>query len=141
MKAKEYLKQYRRALERVTQYDQLIERLYLQAEVQATAPKDALVKGSGKLKDPTADVAVKIAEVTARLNDQRVEALQLLDEIEKVIAAVPDPVHSRILFDRYIAGMDWYAIADEIGYDPAHTRGRLHGSALLEVQEILENLK
>lgn len=138
MRAKEYLLQYRRALERVRQLDQRIEALYLQAEIQATAPKEVSVRGSGLKRDRVAELATKIADGTTRLNDQRLEALRLCDEVSGVIDAVTDPTYSRILFDRYVGGLGWDQIADDIGYDPSHTRGRLHGSALAEAQKIID---
>ena len=137
MRAKEYLLQYRRALERIRQLDRRIDRLYLEAEIPATAPKEVDVRASARKQDRTAELAVRIAETTEALNRQRLEALEIVNEISAVIDAVADPVQSRLLFDRYVANMAWDQIALDIGYDPTHTRGRLHGSALLEVQKIL----
>ena len=137
MRAKEYLLQYRRALERIRQLDARIERLYLEAEIQATAPKEVDVKGSGLKRDRTAELAVKIADTTERLNAERLDALELVNEISAVIDRVPDTVQSRLLFDRYVAGMTWDQTAADIGHDPVHTRGRLHGAALEAVRVIL----
>ena len=61
-----------------------------------------------------------------------------MEEVASVIDAVGDPIQSRILYDRYIANMSWYDIAEDIGYDATHTRGRLHGAALEAVRKILE---
>lgn len=138
MRAKEYLLQYRRALERIRQIEDHMSRLYLQAEVQANAPKPDIVRGSGKKQDRTGDIAVKIAEASARLDLAKADSLRMLEDIASVIDAVGDPIQSRILYDRYIANMSWYDIAEDIGYDATHTRGRLHGAALEAVRKILE---
>lgn len=135
--AKCYLLQYRRALERIHQLEARIERLYAEAEVQAAAPKPDIVRGSGKKQDRTADLAVKIADISDRLWHQQMDAIDLAEEVATVIEAVPDPVQSRLLYDRYIDGMSWDEVANDIGYDPVHTRGRLHGAALIEVQRII----
>lgn len=139
MKPKEYLLQYRRALERVHQLDARLAALYADAEIQATAPKEALVTGSKQRRDRTAELAVQIAETSERLTNERIEALQLVNEISAIIDAVPSAVQARLLFDRYIAGLSWDQTASDIGYDPVHTRGRLHGAALEEVRKLLHN--
>lgn len=141
MRPKEYMMQYQRSMERVRQIEARIESLYLQAEIQASAIKADVIKARGQKQDRTGDIAVKIADMTVRLNDNRLKALRLAEEVSAVIDAVPDPIQSRILFDRYIGGMSWSDIADDIGYDPAHTRGRLHGAALESVRKILEAKK
>lgn len=141
MRAKEYLLQYRRALEQVERLDRLIESLYTQAEVQASAPKAVTVRGSGRKKDKTSEIAVKIADLSAKMNEERLEALRILEDVADLIdevGEVSEPVHARILFDRYVSGMDWWQIAEDISYDPAYTRGRLHGSAIQAAQKVLD---
>ena len=137
MKPKEYLLQYRRALERVRQIEERLARLYEEAEVQAAAPKEVNVKGSGRKRDRTAAIAVKIADTTEHLNRQRLEALEIVNEISAVIDTVEDPIQSRLLFDRYVAGMSWEQVAEDICFDPVYTRGRLHGTALESVRVIM----
>ena len=90
------------------------------------------------MQDTTSEVAVLIAEATELLNARREDALRVLNEVADVIDAVPDESLSRLLFDRYIVRMTWEDTALDIGYDPAHTRGRLHGAALESVRKILD---
>lgn len=137
MKPKDFLLQYRRALRRIEYLDKRLQRLYSEAEVQASAPKSDVVRSSSRIKDRTAELAVKIAEASERLNVERVEAVLLSETVAEVIDGVQDPVLSRLLFDRYIRGLTWEQTASDIGYDPVHTRGRLHGAALIEVQRII----
>lgn len=137
MKPKDFLLQYRRALRRIEYLDKRLQLLYAEAEVQATAPKPDVVRSSSRVKDRTAELAVKIAEASERLNAERVEAVLLSETVAEVIDGVQDPVLSRLLFDRYIGGLTWEQTASDIGYDPVHTRGRLHGAALIEVQRII----
>ena len=137
MKPKEYLLQYRRALERVRQIEEQLARLYAEAEVQAAAPKEMNVKGSGRKRDRTATIAVRIAEASERLDSQKLDALEAMKEISAVIDSVPDPIQSRLLFDRYVTGMSWEQVATDICFDPVYTRGRLHGTALEAVRVIL----
>lgn len=139
MRTKEYMLQYRRALEQVRLIDARLAELYRQAEVRATAPREISVRGSGKISDHTADLAVSIAETGERLERQRAEALRIANEIFDTIGAVPDPIQARLLFDRYILGRSWNQTADDIGHDPVHTRGRLHGAALEAVRKVREN--
>lgn len=137
MKPKDFLLQYRRALRRIEYLDKRLQLLYAEAEVQAAAPKPDVVRSSSRVKDRTAELAVKIAEASERLNAERVEAVLLSETVAEVIDGVQDPVLSRLLFDRYIGGLTWEQTASDIGYDPVHTRGRLHGAALIEVQRII----
>lgn len=139
MKPKEYMLQYRRALERVRQLDDRLARLYTEAEVQASAPKEVTVRTSGRKRDRTAELAVQIAETSERLTEQRLEALQIMNEISATIDQVQDPIHARLLFDRYVAGFSWERTAADIGYDAGHTRGRLHGAALEAVRKLQHN--
>lgn len=138
MTPKEYLIQYRKALERIRDIDRRIEQFYSIADVKAQRLKPDVVKSSGGTQDVTSDVAAMIADATAQLDKRRTEAFALLNEIADVIDSVPDATHSRLLFDRYIVRMTWEDTALDIGYDAAHTRGRLHGSALESVRKILD---
>lgn len=138
MKPKEYMWQYRRCLERVRQIESRLEMMYADASVKAVAPKVDIVKGKSKKTDRTGDLAVRIADATERLTAERIEALRIMEEVASVIDAVSDPIQSRILYDRYIANMSWFDIAEDIGYDATHTRGRLHGAALEAVRKIIE---
>lgn len=137
MKPKDFLLQYRRSLRRIEYLDKRLQLLYAEAEVQAAAPKPDVVRSSSRVKDRTAELAVKIAEASERLNAERVEAVLLSETVAEVIDGVQDPVLSRLLFDRYIGGLTWEQTASDIGYDPVYTRGRLHGAALIEVQRII----
>lgn len=140
MRTKEFLLQYRRAIERIRQLEDRIERLYAEAEVQANAPKPDLVRSSPEhVQDRTGDLAVRIADMTARLSRQRMEAIKLADTVANVIDSVEDPVLSRLLYDRYIGGMDWYEIAIDLHYNANYTRGRLHGTAIQAVREIMQH--
>lgn len=138
MKPKEYMWQYRRCLERVRQIESSLDMMYADASVKAVAPKVDVVKGKSKKTDRTGDLAVRIADATERLTAERIEALRIMEEVASVIDAVSDPIQSRILYDRYIANMSWFDIAEDIGYDATHTRGRLHGAALEAVRKVLE---
>lgn len=138
MRPKEFLLQYRKALERINAIDRRIEEYYTLADAKAAPIKPDVVRGSGQMQDTTSEVAVLIAEATELLNERREDALRILNEVADVIDAVPDASLSRLLFDRYIVGMTWEDTALDIRYDPAHTRGRLHGAALESVRKILD---
>ena len=139
MTAKEYLLQYRRALERIRQIEDQINRLYAEAEVQAKAPKPDIVRGSGRKQDRTGDIAVRIADRNRKLSEMRITAVSVLSEVATVIDAVPDPTLSRLLYDRYIGNMDWYEVARDIDKEVTYTRGRLHGKAIQAIRDILQH--
>ena len=138
-KAKEFLLQYRRQLQRIRQIEYEIELLYANADIGASKIRtDGIVAPSG-ISDPTGELASKIAGITERLRAERNRSADVLDAVAAVINDVPDQTCSRLLFDRYVIGMSWERTALDIGYDPSHTRGRLHSAALLMVQKELED--
>ena len=133
----DFLKGYRRTSERVRQLDLLIEKLYIEAETTSSAPTDMFVRGSKRKRDRTGELAIKIADISEQLIAQRIEALDRMKEIASVIDAVPDRMQSRLLFERYIEGKDWYDVALDLNFEATYTRGRLHRSALAATRQVL----
>ena len=67
------------------------------------------------------------------LSAARQKALDLAEEIQDVIEAVPDMEEQRLLRLRYINGMKWEEVADAMGYSVQHIF-RLHGDALISAE-------
>ena len=59
---------------------------------------------------------------------------------ERVIADMKNPTYRELLRLRYLSGgirpLTWEQVADRLGYDADHVRGRLHGNAIKEAQQI-----
>lgn len=61
---------------------------------------------------------------------KREEALGYLDELE-------DERHADVLHRRYLMGMGWQAVADDMGYTYHHVH-RLHSEAVERLQRVLD---
>ena len=63
---------------------------------------------------------------------------------EQLIGAMQTPEYRELIRLRYIAGglkpMTWDQIAEQMGYTPAHVRGKLHGKAIAEARNVWRNL-
>lgn len=138
MTAKEYLREYRRVTRRVNQIDEEIQRLRAERD-SITVKADGMPSGSG-ISDRVARLAVKIADKETEYIARREELLQMRTEVVETILAVADDKQSQLLYLRYIKGMKWEEIADEMGYYLRHIH-RIHGHALPAVQKIIDNFQ
>ena len=139
MNVKAYMMRYRRLSERIRQIDLDIAAIETEAEGRAIT-SDGLPKGSG-VSDPTAVLAMRLSDLKADRLLKKEEAWRAREEIQRVIDAVPDPVHSRLLYDRYVLCMRWEEIADELHYAVNYVAGRLHGRSLQSAGKILQDVK
>lgn len=83
--------------------------------------------------DPTLEYATRqIGEMTRQLIIQRSKLVALRQSIEAAIGSVPDDRLKELLRLRYIEGMTWEAIADQMNYSYMQIN-RLHKKALDEL--------
>lgn len=138
---KDFLLQYTRAQKRVRRLSDQIERLR-ETEYFRTSKinENGFIRhDTGTVIDTTGSQALKLIALNDKWTEAKEEALEAMDNVVSVIDLLPDPIHSQLLFDRYIVGMSWYEVANDIGYDPSHTRGRLHAKALEAAGQVLLN--
>lgn len=72
---------------------------------------------------------LRVMEQEERLDAEIDQLTAKRAEIEKTIAAVPDPVQREVLTRRYLLYQKWEDIAEAMNYSERHIR-RLHGYAL-----------
>ena len=73
----------------------------------------------------------KIIVWEERLNGHLAELIELRGEIERAVLKLDDERCQRLLVLRYIDGLTWVAISDEMGYEPdGNYVFRLHRKAL-----------
>lgn len=135
MTAKDYLLQYSRITNDLKQLQSEIDTIMASAESAATIG-DGTPHGSGT-SDKVAQLAVRLADLRTDYERKIVELWGKRAEIVDTIRSVPDPLHSQLLYDRYVMLMRWDEVAKDIHADESYTRGRLHGTALLQVDVIL----
>ena len=68
-----------------------------------------------------------------RAEKERDRALAILDKIEDMVEKLEDPDYRRIIRDRYIIGMEWMDVAEDV-HMSERTVYRVHGKALAEMR-------
>jgi DNA-directed RNA polymerase specialized sigma subunit len=128
MTAKEYLSQAKPISDRLK--CMIRQTLSLQEAMTDVSPKISTAP-----RPATADIhrLEKLVAVKVDL-ERRIEAdADMLAEITGAINSLPDPIHSTVLANRYIAGMGWMEIAGELNYSKRQIL-RLHRDALSVIE-------
>lgn len=110
---KEYLYQYRKALQK----EQAIEDEIYQLRLDKTSPsliQDGLPHGSGG--GDLSGYAAKMDELFRELKEQMEKRIDLRLQISRKIEAMPDETESLLLRYRYIHGLKWEDIALRMDY-------------------------
>ncbi len=137
MKAKEYLREYKKMTIKIKLLSRDIDQLIAEIGGGSVGIADNLPKGTPR-NDKVERIAIRLIE----LKDERAETLSLCikkrAEIEKTIAKVSDPIHEQLLYSRYIELKNWGEVTEDLGYNSEeYVRGRLHSKSLQEVERIL----
>ena len=137
MTAKEYLRQYRRLTESLRQLESDLRKL--EEERDSIQIRADGMPGSGSVSKRVENLAVRIIDQQRRTMVRREKVLAKREEIRSVIMLVPDPKLSRLLDLRYVEGMKWEEISQEMVIDLRYIY-RLHGRALQEADKVLQNI-
>lgn len=62
----------------------------------------------------------------------------IISDAEKMIAKIPQERYRQLLTLRYLAGMSFPSVGDEIGYRDRNSVYRAHGWALWELQQVID---
>lgn len=137
MTAKEYLKQYKLIMYQIENLEREIEEL----EEQITSVKSTLGDGMPKSTSTTSNterLVPLLVDKKRRKKELKIEAEWRKLHIEDVIDRVPDPIYSRLLWDRYIRLYTWEKITEDLDYNAVqYVRQALHNKALEAVDEII----
>lgn len=137
MTAKQYLEQYKDLTEKIRQLS--IEIATLEAEYDSLSIDYSGMPHGSAMADRTASLATKVTDkklLKIRLRDR---AIDMRDEIIRTIGRVEDPLHSRLLYDRYVLFMTWEQVAEDCDKSDKWCRTRLHSRALQSVKNILDS--
>ena len=80
--------------------------------------------------------AVGMVDVLADLQAQIEKHAKIIHEAENLIARIPQEKYRQLLTLRYLAGMSWPSISDEMGYRDKNSVYRAHGYALIEAGKV-----
>lgn len=115
MTAKEYLKQYEYAVDRVRRYEEEYQNeLSLIDAVRSVSDNDGMPHGSG-ISKPTENKAIRLADKSLRLIDARLKAIEIRQEIFDLIDSI-DGIEGDVLYQRYINLHKWEEICVLLHY-------------------------
>ena len=134
--AKTYLRRYRALVIQRESLQRSIDAAYDRATNITPRIKEINVQGSGA-SDKMAEAVAQIADEAERLKaaKQRVDAA--LADVLTAINAVQDEMQRTVLLLRYVEGLEWQRVAEQIHYEIANTY-ILHGRALWAVRKWME---
>ena len=115
MTAKEYLKQYEYAVDRVRRYEEEYQKeLTLIDAIRSASDNDGMPHGSG-ISKPTENKAVRLADKSLRLVEARLSAVEVRQEIFDLIDSI-DGIEGDVLYQRYINLRKWEEICVLLHY-------------------------
>ena len=136
--AKLFLKRYRGLVKRQESLIRSIDAAYDRATSCTTRIKHVYTQG-GFAGDRMAEDIIRITDEKAQLEAQKKEVDAALAEILAAVNSVPDEMQKAVLTMRYIEGLGWLAIGENVGYELTAVY-EMHGKALLAVNHWLDNL-
>lgn len=115
MTAKEYLRQYEYAVDRVRRYEEEYQNeLTLIDAIRSASDNDGMPHGSG-IGKPTEDKAVRLADRALRLTEARLEAIRIRQEVFDLIDSI-DGIEGDVLYQRYIKLHKWEEVCVLLHY-------------------------
>ena len=88
------------------------------------------VQSSGA-KDALGDTIAKIVDLEAEIDQHIDELVEMKKNTYHLIKKIPDLDQQNVLIARYIQGMEWDDLSDDLNFSIAQVY-RIHGSALIE---------
>lgn len=136
--AKTYLKRYRAMMARRESLQRSIEEAYDRATSCTQKLRAVHVDGGSAAYDRMAEDVVKVADSTEQLKKVLDQIDRDLQEILRAIDSVPDELQKTVLTLRYIEGLSWESIQEQLNYERTQTLVA-HGRALWHVKQWLAN--
>lgn len=133
--AKEFLKQYERAVDLAARYEAEYKLAVEQIDaIGSTLSGDGQPHGSG-ISRSTEDKAVNLTEIREKWKQAKDQAFEVRQRVLEVIIDIPD-IEGKILYERYINLLTWEQIAEKLYYSSSGIF-YAHGRALDIVKQRL----
>lgn len=126
-KKKEYLRSYLVHVRRIRRLDAEIDELREMKMAVSVKANDGMPHG-GEQRDLSNYVA-ELDEMIQNCIDERCWRIKTYQQIARQIKRLRSENEKDVLFYRYIKGLDWWEIAEQMKYSQRHIT-RLHGKAL-----------
>lgn len=133
MTAEQYLYRYQNARIEIRRLKGVLAEVESIADAKSLDTSREPVQTSGA-SDIVGSVAAKAADLQCVLNDRLLEAFDLLVETEAVIEQVKDARERALLTKRFIEGLSWVRVADEMYISRRHI-WRVRDRALESVEK------
>lgn len=131
--AKAFLKKYRAMMQRRESLQRAIDEAYDRATSCTQRLKAVQVTSSGT-GDRLAEDVIKIADSTEQLKEVIQGIDRELQDILRAIDSVGDEMQKTVLTLRYIEGLDWLKIQEQLHFERTQTLV-VHGRALWAVKQ------
>lgn len=106
------------------------------------SPKLTGMPGSGQRGASKVEAAaVGMVDILSSLQEQIEKYARIIREAENLIARIPQPKYRQLLTLRYLVGLSWPSISDEMGYRDRNSVYRAHGYALIEARKVKGDMK
>jgi len=139
MTAKEYLRQYERAVKRAHRYREEYENESMLIDaVRSLSDNDGMPHGSG-ISKPTENKAIRLADKRLRLIQAELDAIEVRQKLFDFIDGI-DGIEGDVLYHRYINLLKWEEICLIVHYSWPNTM-RIHRRALDIVQKIIDEIE
>lgn len=125
---KEYLRSYRQHVRRIRRINAEIAELRSMKLHPSMKPDDGMPHGSGGQGD-LSGYAAELDEMIQELIQERYQRIKTYQAIARQIKRMKSRNESDVLFYRYISGLDWWEIAEKMGFSERWIY-KLHGRAL-----------
>lgn len=125
---KEYLRSYRQHVRRIRRINAEIAELRSMKLHPSMKPDDGMPHGSGGQGD-LSGYAAELDEMVQELIQERYLRIKTYQAIARQIKRMKSRNESDVLFYRYISGLDWWEIAEKMGFSERWIY-KLHGRAL-----------
>ena len=110
------------------------------AELERAARGDAGritgMPGAARRVQPTGEYALKIIEISDRLEARRDRCMVLLGDIYAFIDDIDDSLIRQIFSYRYIDGLTWQAMSTKVGFMDESNLRKLHNRYLREREKL-----
>lgn len=135
MTAKEYLLQYREAVDDIRcKRDELA---VLLADATNMSPSPGGSHTPGSTSDKVGRKGAARADIEREIEDEVESARLLRRDIRQSISRVSSGTLRRLLTYRYICGCTWERVAEKLDMSYVHVVHRLHPKALCEIGDII----
>lgn len=123
---KEYLQSYRTHVRRIRRIEAELEEIRAM-RTAISVNNDGMPHGSSQTD--LSSYAARLDELERSLIQERYRRVVAYKDITDQIKRLESEHEQDVLFYRYIKGLEWWEIAEKIGYSERHAK-RMHGKAL-----------